>query len=174
MAQDRFFAYVDQALVDSMVLAAKMGAFAEENNPATFHPGATLSFKQTQFDVTNVQLTFHQGNQRTVETSGGPVDCVVVEPDVDFYKDLLAHFFAEVLPNELTRGKTDPRAVYVRRWTTSRQSGFPSIPYIRLRNDTFAALNEPALSPETEVQIAYVFVDRVSLAHQNFNCDCIF
>jgi len=123
MAPDRFFAYVDKAMIDDVVEAAKMGAFAEENNPGTFHAGATLSYKQTQFDVTNVQLTFHQGNQRTIETPRGPVDCVVVETDIDFYKDLLAHFFAEVLPNEFTGGKTDPRAVYVLRWMAGRQSG---------------------------------------------------
>jgi hypothetical protein len=123
MAQDRFYAYVDKALVDDVVEAAKMGAFSEEKNPGTFHPGATLSYKQTQFDVTNVQLTFHQGNHQLMKTPSGTVDCVVVEPDIDFYKDLLAHFFAEVLPNEFTGGKTDPRAVYVLRWMASRQSG---------------------------------------------------
>jgi len=123
MAQDRFFAYVDKALVDDVIEAAKMGAFAEEKNPGTFHPGATLSYKQTQFDVTNVQLTFHQGNQRRIETPQGLLDCIVVEPDIDFYKDLLAHFFVEVLPNEFTGGKTDPRAAYILRWMAGRQSG---------------------------------------------------
>jgi hypothetical protein len=123
MAQDRFFAYVDKALVEEVALGRKMGAFEEEKNPSAFHPGATLSYKQTQFDVTNVQLTFHQGNQQLIDTPKGSVDCVVVEPDIDFYKDLLAHFFAEVLPNEFTGGKTDPRAVYLLRWMAGRQSG---------------------------------------------------
>src|SRR6185437_15429026 len=88
-AQDRFFAYVDKALVEDVVKAGKIGSFAEEKDPGVFHPGATLSYKQTQFDVTNVQLTFHQGNAKTIQTSDGPVDCIVVEPDIDFYKDLL-------------------------------------------------------------------------------------
>jgi hypothetical protein len=88
-AQDRFFAYVDKALVDDVVKAGKMGSFAEEKDP---HPGATLSYKQMQFDVTNVQLTFHQGNAKRIQGPDGPVDCIVVEPDIDHYKDLLSHF----------------------------------------------------------------------------------
>ena len=124
MAQDRFFAYVDQALIGDVVKAARMGAFAKEKDPGVFHPGATLSYKQTQFDVTNVQLTFHQGNAKTLPgPDGSPVDCVVVEPDIDYYKDLLAHFFLEVVPNKFTGGLTDPRAVYVLCWMAGKQAG---------------------------------------------------
>jgi len=124
MAQDRFFAYVDEALVGDIVKTAGMGAFSEEKDPGIFHPGATLSYKQTQFDVTNVQLTFHQGNAKTLPgPDGSPVDCIVVEPDIDYYKDLLAHFFLEVVPNKFTKGLTDPRAVYVLRWMAGRQAG---------------------------------------------------
>ncbi|MGB7847503.1 MAG: hypothetical protein WBL63_17960 [Candidatus Acidiferrum sp.] len=123
MAQDRFFAYVDKALVDDLVKACQMGSFSEEENPGALHPGATLSYKQTQFDVTNVQLTFHQGNAKTLQGPNGPVDCIVIEPDIDYYKDLLAHFFVEVLPNKLTGGLTDPRAVYLLRWMASKQAG---------------------------------------------------
>jgi hypothetical protein len=123
-AQDRFFAYVDKALVNDVVKAGKMGSFAEEKDPGTFHPGATLSYKQTQFDLTNVQLTFHQGNAKTIQGPDGPVDCIVVEPDIDYYKDLLSHFFVEVLPNKFTGGLTDPRAVYVLRWMAGKQAGF--------------------------------------------------
>ncbi|MGC0779656.1 MAG: hypothetical protein WCD68_20850 [Candidatus Acidiferrum sp.] len=123
MAQDRFFAYVDKALVDDVVKAGKQGSFAEEKNPGALHPGATLSYKQTQFDVTNVQLTFHQRNPKTLDGPNGPVDCIVLEPDIDYYKDLLAHFFIEVLPNKFTGGLTDPRAVYVLRWMAGKQAG---------------------------------------------------
>lgn len=124
MAQDRFFAYADEALIDDVVKAAKGGAFSEEKDPATFHPGATLSYKQTQFDVTNVQLTFHQGNTKTLKRpDGSSVDCIVVEPDIDYYKDLLAHFFLEVVPNKFTKGLTDPRAVHVLRWIAGKQAG---------------------------------------------------
>ncbi|HMD86878.1 MAG TPA: hypothetical protein VKO18_19485 [Terriglobia bacterium] len=124
MAQDRFFAYGDQALIGDVVKAAAMGAFAEEKDPGIFDPGATLSYKQTQFDVTNVQLTFHQGNVKTLPgPDGSSVDCVIVEPDMDYYKDLLAHFLLEVVPNEFTGGRTDPRVVYVLRWMAGKQAG---------------------------------------------------
>lgn len=123
LAQDRFFAYVDKGLVDDVVRAGRMGSFAEEKDPGIFHPGATLSYKQTQFDVTNVQLTFHQGNARSIQGPNGPVDCVVVEPDIDYYKDLLSHFFIEVLPNKFTGHLTDPRGVYLLRWMAGKQSG---------------------------------------------------
>lgn len=86
------------------------------------HPGATLSYKQTQFDVTNVQLTFHEHNKKTLEGPRGSVECVVIEPDIDFYKDLLAHFFSEVLPNKFTGRLTDPRAVYLLRWMAGKQT----------------------------------------------------
>jgi len=123
MAQDRFFAYVDKAIVDDVVEAGKLGSFAEEKNPGTFHPGATLSYKQTQFDVANVQLTFHQGNAKTITTNGGSVDCVVIEPDIDYYKDLLAHALLEVLSNKFTGRLTDPRGVCLLRWMAAKQAG---------------------------------------------------
>jgi hypothetical protein len=122
-AQDRFFAYVDKDLVNEVTKAAKMGSFAEEKDAGTFHPGATLSYKQTQFDVANVQLTFHQGNAKSLQSPNGSVDCVVVEPDMDYYKDLLSHFFVEVLPNKFTGGLSDPREVCLLRWMAGRQAG---------------------------------------------------
>jgi len=51
------------------------------------------------------------------------VDCVVIEPDIDYYKDLLAHALLEVLPNKFTGGLTDPRAVYLLRWMAGQQAG---------------------------------------------------
>ena len=123
MPQDRFFSYVDKTLISDVVKAGKMGSFAEEKGPGILHPGATLSYKQIQFDVTNVQLTFHEGNAKTLPGPNGPVDCVVIEPDIDYYKDLLTHFFMEVLPNKFTGGLSDPRAVYVLRWMAGKQVG---------------------------------------------------
>ena len=74
--------------------------------------------------MTNVQLTFHQGNAKTLPGHDGtPVNCVVIEPDIDYYKDLLAHFFLEVIPTKFTKGLTDPRAVYVLRWMATKQAG---------------------------------------------------
>jgi hypothetical protein len=124
MQQDRFFAYADQALIADVASAAALGAFAEEVDPGVFHPGATLSYKQVQFDVTNVQLTFHQNNALSVlGPNGNAISCIVIEPDIDYYKDLLAHFFLEVIPNKLSGGLTDPREVYVLRWMAGRHAG---------------------------------------------------
>ena len=67
----------------------------------------------------------HASIQTTLHTYGpnGPVDCVVVKPDIDYYKDLLAHSLPEVLPNTFTKGLTDPRGVYFLRWMACRQGG---------------------------------------------------
>lgn len=123
MAQDRFFAYVDQAIVDDVIKAAMLGSFSKESDPGIFHNGATLSYKQTQFDVTNVQLTFHQHNAKTLQGPAGPINCVVIEPDIDYYKDLLAHALLEALPNKFTGGLTDPRGVCLLRWMAAKQAG---------------------------------------------------
>ena len=74
-----------------------------------------------QFGEANVQLTFHEGRTRTVDG----VDCVVVEPDIDYYKDLAAHALLEVLANGLTGSITDPRQVYVLRWIAGQRAGVP-------------------------------------------------
>lgn len=137
MAQDRFYAYVDRNLVPAVQKAAAVGAFAPEPSPGAFHPGATSSYKQVQFDVTNLQLTFHERNTQAIvvqqpDGSATTVDCVVVEPDIDYYKDLLAHFFLEVVPNKFTGGLTDPVMVYMMRWMAGQQAGLADFdpPYV--------------------------------------------
>ena len=77
-----------------------------------FHSGATRSWKQIQFGEANVQLTFHENNKQVING----VNCVMVEPDIDYYKDLGAHALLEVVANKLTGSLTDPRQVYVLRW----------------------------------------------------------
>lgn len=111
-AQDRFFGYIDPAMIPAVEATAKDGGFAEEKDPGILHPGATLSYKQIEYDYSNVQLTFHQN---TTEMVGG-LQCVMFEPDMDLYKDLLDHGVLEVLPNLLTHGKTDPVDVLSLRW----------------------------------------------------------
>ena len=64
---------------------------------------ATRSWKQTRFDVTNLQLTFHEKDTKTIRVKGKSVKCVVVEPDIDYYKDLVSHGLLEVLPHLLTQ-----------------------------------------------------------------------
>ena len=121
MAQDRFFGWADVRLVDQVRAAAQQGQFAPEPGTSLFHPGATSSFKQIQFGEANVQITFHEDDRRNI----GGIDCVKVEPDVDYYKDLGAHALLEVLKNTVTGGLTDPRAVYVLRWIAGRRAGIP-------------------------------------------------
>lgn len=133
LRQDRFFAWVDARLADRIASLGRLGSFAVEKDPAQWHPAipgkmqaATRSWKQTRFDVANVQLTFHElDKRRIIKPDAGSVDCVIVEPDIDYYKDLAAHGLFEVLPNLLTGGKTDPRVVYTMRWIATKLEGLP-------------------------------------------------
>jgi hypothetical protein len=120
-AQDRFFAWCDCRLIDQVKNAAAAGEFAVENNPGLFHTGATSSWKQIQFGEANVQLTFHENDRLVI----GGVDCVMVEPDIDYYQDLAAHTLFEVIPNALTHTLTDPTEVYVLRWMAGQTAGIP-------------------------------------------------
>jgi len=120
-AHDRFFAWCDVALIDQVKAAAAKGLFAVETDPAIFHPGATSSWKQIQFGEANVQLTFHEAEKMVVHG----VNCVTVEPDIDYYRDLGAHTILEVVPNGLTHSLTDPAQVYVLRWIAGRTAGVP-------------------------------------------------
>jgi hypothetical protein len=120
-AQDRFFAWCDPKLIDQVRIAAKAHLFAVENNPGLFHPGSTSSWKQIQFGEANVQLTFHENDKKTIDG----VECVMVEPDIDYFKDLGAHAIFEVVPNGLTHSLTDPIQVYVLRWIAGRAAGVP-------------------------------------------------
>jgi hypothetical protein len=121
MKQDRFFAYADAGVVHQVKLAAEQGEFAPQWGLDINHPGATSSYKQKQFGEANVQLSFHENDRRAV----GGVDCVKVETDMDYYKDSLAHLLLEALPNKITKGKTDPRKIYMLRWIAGRRAGVP-------------------------------------------------
>jgi hypothetical protein len=120
-APDRFFAWCDVGLIDQVKASAAAGKFAVENAPGLFHPGATSSWKQIQFGEANVQLTFHENDKLNLNG----VDCVMLEPDIDYYRDLAAHTILEVIPNGLTHTLTDPAEVYVLRWIAGRTAGIP-------------------------------------------------
>lgn len=120
-AQDRFFGWCDAALVDQVKVAAAAGKFAVEYDPGLLHPGATSSWKQVQFGEANVQLTFHENDKMTIDG----VDWVMIEPDIDYYRDPAAHILLEVLPNALTHTLTDPAEVYVLRWIAGQTAGVP-------------------------------------------------
>jgi hypothetical protein len=123
LAPDRIFGYADAALVEQVKLAASHGEF--DVQPAidlTLHGDATSSYKQIQFGEANVQLTFHEKNRKTING----VDCVYVEPDIDYFKDPGAHLLLEALPNAFTGNVTNPRMVYVLRWIAGQHSGIPN------------------------------------------------
>jgi hypothetical protein len=54
------------------------------------------------------------------------VQCVKIEPDIDYYKDLGAHGLEEVIPNTITHGLTDPKVVYTLRWMATKRE--PHLP----------------------------------------------
>jgi hypothetical protein len=123
LAPDRIFGFADAKLVDQVRAAASQGEFQVQ--PAadlTLHGDATSSFKQIQFGEANVQLTFHEKNRKTIDG----VDCVYVEPDIDYFKDPGAHLLLEVIPNALTGHVTNPRVVYVLRWIVGQRAGLPN------------------------------------------------
>jgi hypothetical protein len=116
---DRFFAFADARLIEQVELAHQQGTFEPEPNPGLFHAGATRSFKHVAFGEANLQLTFHEGTTKNVAGE----TWVRVEPDIDYYKDVLAHALLEVLPHQLGGPKTDPAIVYVLRWIAGRHAG---------------------------------------------------
>ena len=139
--QDRFFCYVDEAIVPDVRAAVGHG-FSQEPDPQAWgHGGATESYKQTQFDVANVQLTFH-GRDRAafLNGNGQAITCVKIEPDIDYYKDVAAHALLEVIPNWIRKGLTDPKVVYTLRWMAAKREGMPDF--------------DPLYTVETAVQAA--------------------
>ena len=124
--QDRFFCYVEEAILPDVRQGVLAKIFAPEPNPDNFHSGATESYKQIQFDVSNVQLTFHGGDKATFKRDDGtPVQCVKIEPDIDYFKDLINHGLLEVLPNFVTHGLTQPDLAFALRWMAGRRAGLP-------------------------------------------------
>jgi hypothetical protein len=128
-AQDRFFGWADPKIIDQIITATAQGEFAPEIDPSIFHSSATRSWKQIQFGEANVQLTFHENDPR-MQIDG--ISCVKIEPDIDYYKDLAAHFLLEVVVNAVTQTLTDPKQVYVLRWMAGRHAGVPEFnpPYV--------------------------------------------
>ncbi len=125
------------------VRAAVGHGFSQEPNPQAWgHAGATESYKQTQFDVANVQLTFH-GTDTAILTDdhNNEIPCVKIEPDIDYYKDVAAHGLLEVIPNWLTKGLTDPKVVYALRWMATRREGLPEFdPLYTIEAQTVSAV----------------------------------
>ncbi|HVU47284.1 MAG TPA: hypothetical protein VHD85_14230, partial [Terracidiphilus sp.] len=53
------------------------------------------------------------------------VDCVMVEINIDYFKNLGAHVLFGVALNAITDAVIDPAVVYVLRWMAARQSKMP-------------------------------------------------
>jgi hypothetical protein len=92
-----------------------------ELDPGFFHGDATSSFKQISFGEANVQLTFHENDKKKI----GSENCIRVEPDIDYFKDVAAHAILEVIVNRVTNSLTDPVQVYTLRWMAGKQAGLP-------------------------------------------------
>jgi hypothetical protein len=112
---DRFFCWADRALVDFLTSHPKRF----RRSPAASHPGATRTFKQTDFNEANIQYSLHENAPAPAGLDGA----VRVECDMDYYKDQGAHFLLEVLPNRLTGTRTNPAIVYMLRWMAGRRAG---------------------------------------------------
>jgi hypothetical protein len=131
LKRDRFWGWVEVGLAERVEKLEHM--FAPEPDAALWHPAvpalagaATRSWKETRLDAANIQLTFHENDRQDLTRPDGvKVHCVLVEPDIDYYKDVLAHGLCEVLPNLATSGTTDPRVAYQLRWMATKQKGLP-------------------------------------------------
>jgi hypothetical protein len=118
LAQDRFFAWADPELKKQIEQAKQQHPPKFADAPFVLHPGATSSYKEIEFGEANVQLTFHEGNKMKIDG----VNCVLVEPDIDYFKDPINHLLLEVVVNAFG-SVTDPKAVYVLRWIAGRRAG---------------------------------------------------
>jgi hypothetical protein len=122
---DRFFCWARPEILDQLQRAVRAGRFTQEPSADLLlhtdpqHGPATSSFKQIQFGEANVQLTFHE---QTKEVLDGET-YILLEPDIDYYKDPGAHAILEVIPNALTGSLTDPKIVYVLRWMAGQHAG---------------------------------------------------
>lgn len=120
--RDRFKASASRELFVTVKAQSDSGRDPkiEPANPG-LHPGAKLSFKEARFPEANLQFTFHFEKDTD--------DPMVVEMDMDYFKDQAAHFLLEVIPNEagskllhLKNATTDPRKIYAMRWMSGMNS----------------------------------------------------
>ncbi len=121
LAQDRFFGWADPAILAKLEDERKKKPANVASAPARLHPCATKSYKQIRFGEANVQLTFHEGDRREIDG----VNCVRIEPDIDYCKDMASHLLVEVAVNEFG-SMTDPLQVFLLRWIAGQRVGLPA------------------------------------------------
>jgi hypothetical protein len=105
---DRIYFQADKALITAV---AGDGDFASA--PASLHRFKEGSYKQRRFSKGNLQLSF-------ASRAGGRV---VVDADLDLYREAIPHLFGEVLVNHLTDSRTNQFAVR----NILDEQGIPSI-----------------------------------------------
>ncbi|HTM34321.1 MAG TPA: hypothetical protein VL263_23590 [Vicinamibacterales bacterium] len=89
---DRIYFEADRSMIDDI---GADGAF--EKAPASLHRFKEGSFKQTTFRKGNLQVSF----------ASRPGNRVVIDADMDLYREAVPHLFGEVLVNHLTGSTTD-------------------------------------------------------------------
>jgi hypothetical protein len=120
MAQDRFYAWADPQLKEQIKQAKQQPHPKFADAPFILHPGATSSYKEIEFGEANVQFTFHENDRLKIDG----VNCVMLEPDIDYFRNTLNHLVLEVAVNAFG-SLTDPKAVCVLRWIAGRRAGVP-------------------------------------------------
>jgi hypothetical protein len=63
-------------------------------------------------------LTFHENDRQQIDG----VDCMIVEPDIDYFKSQASHTLLEVIPNFFSGNLSDPKVVYVLRWVAGHHA----------------------------------------------------
>ncbi|MFM8394037.1 MAG: hypothetical protein ACKOB4_08955 [Acidobacteriota bacterium] len=113
--RDRFYALAHKDLEPALERARQQKLWAKGST--AFHPGSTSSYKEKMYGEGNVQLSIY-GNEKV-----GLSDCLMVEVDIDYYKDTLSHGLLELVPNKLLEKTTDPKMAYRLRWMAMRNIG---------------------------------------------------
>ncbi len=124
--RDRFFAYVDKALLlqlkadtDKKQQGKQAGdtPFARLHLSWILHRHATSSFKELDLDRANVQITFNEKDRMIING----VECIRVDTDIDYYRRF-SHGFKEVIPNLIMHRRTSPLKVFKLRWIATKKA----------------------------------------------------
>jgi hypothetical protein len=102
---DRFFATASSDMLKWLRGASRTFTGA----PNGLHPGSFISFKEVRYPEGNVQFTF---------SKTGDDAQLIVDSDIDLFKDTASHLLLEVLPTDglHVNAGTDPRTAYALRW----------------------------------------------------------
>ncbi len=114
--QDRFYCWADKSLIGAIEEAGDL--FQEEPCPSVFHGDtASRSWKEAEYSEANVQFTFHESVVHPVNSKW-----ILLEADIDYYKDPFSHFLGEVVVNWFG-SMTEPAQVYKLRFNSGNLPG---------------------------------------------------